>query len=208
MSEIIDDVDIMIEKLIYIALQYPGEEIVKGIVSKFDNNGASLNRWTWVIQLTNLILLLYVLEKKLGNENELADLHRVIKNELMESIEGVSVSAGDLVVEEEELRYLASKDVQPETATDTCKLASLMLGYRAPHLFHALDETVRNHALDSLPSDYGMMTYLVHECIKQVSGISPVEGDQTPLIAALEVLFEDFYKHIDGQIQEYFSLSS
>lgn len=198
----------MIEKLIYIALQYPGEDIVKGIVAKFDENGASLNRWTWVIQITNLILLLYVLEKKLGNENELADLHRLIKNELMESIEGTPVTAGELVVEEEERRYLASKDVQPETNTNTCKLASLMLGYRTPNLFHALDETVRNHALDSLPSDYGMMTYLVHECIKQVNGAEPENGQQTSLIAALEVLFEDFYKHIDGQIQEYFSLSS
>ena len=198
----------MIEKLIYIALQYPGDDIVKGIVAKFDKNGISVNRWTWAIQITNLILLLYVLEKKLGNENELADLRRVIKNELMESIEGVPVTAGELVVEEEELRYLSSKDVQPDTATDTCKLASLMLGYRTPHIFHALEETVRNHALDSLPSDYGMMTYLVHECIKQVTGNEPENSSQTSLISALEVLFEDFYKHINGQVQEYFSISS
>lgn len=197
----------MIEKLIYVAMQYPGEEIVEGIVSKFDEHDIGLNRWTWTIQIANLILLLYVLEKKLGHGSELAELQRIIKDELLQGTDGSPLKAGELVVEEEECRYLASKNVHADTETNNSILAGLMLEYRKPRLFHALEETVRNHALDSLPPDYGMMTYLVHECIKQVSGHEPANGEQTPLIAALEVLFEDFYKHIDGQIQEYFTLA-
>ena len=197
----------MIEKLIYVALQYPGEEIVESIISKFDEHDGSLNRWTWVIQIANLILLLYVLEKKLGSGRDLDELQKVIKDELIEGIEGPLVKSGELVTEAEECRYLASKNINPDSEISSSSLAGLMLEYRKPNLFHALNETVRNHALDSLPADYGMMTYLVYECMKQVSGHEPEDGEQRSLIAALEVLFEDFYQHIDGQVEEYFSLA-
>jgi len=190
-----------------VALQYPGEEIVESIISKFDEHDASLNRWTWVIQIANLILLLYVLEKKLGSGRDLDELQKVIKDELIEGIEGPLVKSGELVTEAEECRYLASKNINPDSEISSSSLAGLMLEYRKPNLFHALNETVRNHALDSLPADYGMMTYLVYECMKQVSGHEPEDGEQRSLIAALEVLFEDFYQHIDGQVEEYFSLA-
>ena len=197
----------MIEKLVYIASQYPGENIVREIVSKFDGEDADIHRWNWSIQITNVILLLYLLDRYLQDESDVEDLRELIRHELMVAGDGGSTRVGEYVVEEEELRYLATRELNAESQTDTNSLAKLMLEYRLPRMLHAMEESLRNQALDSLPTDYGLMTYLVQEFLKQVKGHEPGDNDNGQLVAALEGLFEDYYRHIDGQIQEYFTAS-
>jgi hypothetical protein len=197
----------MIEKLVYIASQYPGEEIVREIVSKFDGGEGEIARWYWDIQITNVILLLYLLDRYLEDDSDAADLSTLIRRELMEAGDGGEVRVGDYVVEEEELRYLATRKLAPDSMSDTNSLARLMLEHRLPLMFHSLEESLRNQALDSLPPDHGQMTYLVLEFLKQVKGREQDHRDHVSLVAALEGLFEDFYRHIDGQIKEYFTAS-
>jgi uncharacterized protein YeeX (DUF496 family) len=197
----------MIEKLVYIASQYPGEEIVREIVNKFDGGEAEIGRWYWDIQITNVILLLYLLDRYLEDESDVADISTLIRRELMEAGNGGEARVGDYVVEEAELRYLATRGMAADGLTDTNTLARLMLEHRLPLMVHAMEESLRNQALDSLPPDYGQMTYLVLEFLKQVKGRDQDHADQVSLVTALEGLFEDYYRHIDGQIREYFTAS-
>ena len=197
----------MIEKLVYIASQYPGENIVREIISKFDGSDTDIDRWYWAIQITNVILLLYLLDRYLQDEADIEDLSALIRRELMEAGNGGKARVGDYVVDDEELRYLATRDLNAESQTDTNSLAKLMLEHRLPLMFHAMEESLRNQALDSLPPDYGQMTYLVQEFLKQVKGCELEHSGNGQLIAALEGLFEDYYRHIDGQIKEYFTAS-
>lgn len=197
----------MIEKLVYIASQYPGEEIVREIVGKFDGGENVLGRWVWDIQITNVILLLHLLERYLEDEADVADLGKLIRGELMEAGNGAEVRVGDYVLDGEELRYLATRELSADSHTDTNSLARLMLDHRLPQMRHALDESLRNQALDSLPPDYNQMTYLVLEFLKQVKGSEQDHGENVALVTALEGLFEDYYRHMDGQIQEYFTAS-
>jgi hypothetical protein len=197
----------MIEKLVYIASQYPGEEIVREIISKFDGSDADIQRWYWAIQITNVILLLYLLDRYLQDEADVEDLSTLIRRELLEAGNGGKARVGDYVVEDEEMRYLATRDLDADSQTDTNSLARLMLEHRLPLMFHAMEESLRNQALDSLPPDYSQMTYLVQEFLKQVKGNEQAPGENGQLMAALEGLFEDYYRHIDGQIQEYFTAS-
>lgn len=197
----------MIEKLVYIASQYPGEEIVSEIVSKFDAGEQVVGRWVWDIQITNVILLLHLLGRYLQDEADVADLDELIRGELMEAGHGAEVRVGDYVLDEEELRFLATRELSADSHTDTNSLARLMLEHRLPLMAHAMDESMRNQALDSLPLDYGQMTYLVLEFLKQVKGAGQEHAENVALITALEGLFEDYYRHIDGQIKEYFTAS-
>jgi len=197
----------MIEKLVYIASQYPGEEIVREIITKFDGGEKEVERWVWDIQIINVILLLYLLERYLQDEADVADLGNLIRNELLEAGNGADIRVGDYVLEEEERRFLATREMAADSRSDTNALARLMLEHRLPLMVHALDESLRNQALDSLPPDYGQMTYLVLELLKQVKGSEQDYGENVALVTALEGLFEDFYRHMDGQIKEYFTVS-
>jgi len=195
----------MIEKLVYIASQYPGEEIVREIVGKFDGGEQEVGRWVWDIQITNVILLLHLLGRYLQDEADVADLDKLIRGELMEAGHGAEVRVGDYVLDAEELRFLATRELSSDSRTDTNSLARLMLEHRLPLMVHALDESLRNQALDSLPPDYGQMTYLVLEFLKQVKGAGQDQAGNVALVTALEGLFEDYYRHMDGQIKEYFT---
>lgn len=193
----------MIEKLVYIASQYPGEAILGEIINKFDDGKTPLNRWVWDIQITNIILLLHQLERHLPDEADRADLAGLIHRELMQAGDGSQVRVGDYLVDEEELRYLSTRGLGPDDQTDTHSLARLILGLRLPKMAHALEESLRNQALDSLPPDYGQMTYLVLELLRQIKGEEPDYTDNVALVAALEGVLEDYYRHLDSQFKEY-----
>ncbi|MBD3669809.1 MAG: hypothetical protein HUJ29_03470 [Gammaproteobacteria bacterium] len=195
----------MIEKLVYIASQYPGENIVNEIVTRFEGDQGDIRRWNWTLQITNLLLLFHLLRRYLEDDGDMADLTRLIQQELMDVGINQTARVGDYIVDAEELRFLATRDLNAESEIDANALAVIIMEHRSPLLFHALEACLRNQALDSLPPDYGMMTYVVQEFLKQVNGYETSDGDNSLLVAALEGLFEDYYRHLDTQIQEYFT---
>ncbi|MBD3610028.1 MAG: hypothetical protein HUJ30_05710, partial [Gammaproteobacteria bacterium] len=113
----------MIEKLVYVAKQFPGHEIVQEIVSRFDDGKTSLQHWEWAIQINNLILLLHLLQQYLTDEDDVKEVKELICQNLEQQTDGPQVIVGEYVVADEELRHLLSENIQTTSELPLNQLA-------------------------------------------------------------------------------------